>query len=269
MINTADIVTTLRAAGLRGGDHLLVHSSLRSVGPIDGGADALIDGLLDVVGTEGTLAMPAFNYSRPPPQPYFDPGTTPGRTGMLCEVFRKRPQSLRSQHPTHSVVAQGPRAAEFLSGHERGHAMGVGSPLDRIAGAGGWILLLGVTHLANSTVHVAETHAGRVKFWWEEGPLPVVKMLMPDGTIAQHTLDPSTSCSMAFNEVEYPLRRMGAIRDVYLGAALSFLLNGRDVIDAVVRTLREVPDAFLCTRPNCRPCTKAREHLKSTGAISK
>src|SRR6185503_18170860 len=113
--------------------HLVVHSSLRAIGPVEGGADGILDALLEVVGPDGTLAMPAFNYSRPRPEPYFDPAVTAGRTGTLPEVFRKRTGVLRSQHPTHSVVACGRRAAEFLADHDKVQTLGVGSPLDRIA----------------------------------------------------------------------------------------------------------------------------------------
>jgi aminoglycoside 3-N-acetyltransferase len=115
MLTKAQIKETLLSKGMKPGDHLLVHSSLRSVGPIEDGPGALIDALLEITGSEGTLAMPAFNYRRYLPLPHFDARTTPGRTGALTEIFRKRPESLRSLHPTHSVTAQGKRAAEFLA----------------------------------------------------------------------------------------------------------------------------------------------------------
>src|SRR5688500_9160065 len=160
MLTRRHVVENLRGLGVGEGDHLLVHSSLRAVGAIDGGADALLDGLLDAVGPNGTLAMPAFNYSRPEVLPHFDPASTPGRTGALSEIFRARPGTLRSLHPSHSVVASGERAAEFLADHMSRRSVGVDSPIDRLAQAGGVVLLLGVTHMSNTTVHVGEEHAG-------------------------------------------------------------------------------------------------------------
>ena len=261
MLTKTQIKETLFSKGMKPGDHLLVHSSLRSVGPIEGGPDALIDALLEVVGPEGTLAMPAFNYRRYLPFPHFDARTTPGRTGALTEIFRKRPETLRSLHPTHSITAQGKRAAEFLADHYKFETFGIGSPLDRLAQAGGYVLLLGVTHLANSCIHVGESHAGRMKFYWEEGPLPIVKILQPEGKVIAHQLDCSASCSMAFNAVEYPMRRKNMITDLTLGEALCFLMKGRDVIEAVVGMIGEQPDALLCNRPNCRPCSMARRYI--------
>jgi hypothetical protein len=117
MVTAREICEALRHVGVKAGDHLLVHSSLRAVGPIDGGVDAMVDGLLDAVGPDGTLAMPSFHYTRPLPEPWFDPATTPGKTGWLTEVFRRRPGVLRSLHPAHSVSAIGPRAASFLADH--------------------------------------------------------------------------------------------------------------------------------------------------------
>jgi aminoglycoside 3-N-acetyltransferase len=267
MLKRNDIAHALATAGVQDGNHLFVHSSLRSLGPVDGGADAVIDALLDTVGNDGTLAMPAFNYTRPTPTPHFDWKTTPGKTGILTELFRNRPGTVRSNHPSHSVSASGARAAEFTADHRKTDVFGVGSPVDRIAQAGGWVLLLGVTHLANSTIHVGESHAGVKKFWWDDCEPPLVKMRMEDGTIGEHQLDPSSSCSMAFNAVEFPLRTRGAIRDLRIGSALCFLMRGRDVITTVVEMVRERPDILLCSRAACRPCRLGREHLVKAGRI--
>jgi aminoglycoside 3-N-acetyltransferase len=265
MVTKRQIRDALFHAGIRTGDHLLVHSSLRRVGPIDGGADALIDGLLEAVGSSGTLAMPAFNSTRHMPVPYFDVHSTPSRAGMLTEIFRKRPEVLRSYHPTHSVAAQGERAVEFLANHHDHEALGIDSPLDRLARAGGYVLLMGVTHMANASIHVGESHAGIQKFYWDEGPLPVVKCRLSDGRVIDYRLDCSPSCSMAFNVAEYPLRRHGMVVDLNVGAARSFLIKGQDIIRVVVDLIRDKQDALLCHRDSCRPCIMARKYIQESG----
>ena len=174
MLTKAQIKETLFSNGLRPGDHLLVHSSLRSVGPIDGGPEALIDALREATGAQGTLAMPTFNYRFGLAFPYFDPRRVGSRAGALTEIFRRRPDTIRSLHPTHSVAAQGKRASEITADHYKFGAFGVGCPIDRLVQAGGYVLLLGVSHLANSCIHVGESHAGCMKFDWQDGPLPVV-----------------------------------------------------------------------------------------------
>lgn len=260
MISRECIVQSLHEIGVHRGDHLVVHASLRSIGVIDGGADAVIEALVEVVGDRGTVSMPSFHYTRPLPEPYFDVRTTPGKTGTLAEIFRRRPGVRRSIHPTHAVSALGPRANEFLDGHLSCEAVGKGSPLDRIAQAGGYVLLIGVSHVSNTTIHVGESHAGVAKYHWDDDPVPVAKVRLPDGDIVEHALDASAGCSHAFNVVEYPLRSRGLVRDVYLGQAQGSLIAGRDVIDTVVEMLRECPDVLLCNRRACLPCTLARKH---------
>jgi len=258
MTTPQDITNALQTAGVHRGDHLVVHSSLRAIGPVEGGAEAVVNALLQTVGDQGTLAIPAFNYTRPVPTPYFDPAATPGATGALGELFRKRPGTRRSLHPAHSLCASGPRAAEFLADHDRHGSFGIDSPLDRIAAAGGWTLLAGVSQTSNSMIHIAESHAGLKKFWWNEGEPPRVKTLYPDGQIIDVPLDVSSSCSMAFNVVEQSLREAGAIGDLTLGGALSYLMRAGDVIAIVKKLLDRWPTALFCTRASCRPCRLGR-----------
>jgi aminoglycoside 3-N-acetyltransferase len=262
MVTKEQLKLSLQGAGLARGDTVVVHSSLRSVGPIDGGADALIDALLEIVGADGVVAMPTFGLARTLSDPIFDPATTRSETGILSEVFRKRPQVHRSLHPTHSVAVLGPGAAEVVAGHLDVECNGLGSPLDKLALAGGKVLLIGVSHTANTTVHVGEAHAGVEKVPnWFPGEPPRVRLRMPDGSVIEHPLDVSASCSFAFNAVDLPLRARGQVTDLVLGGAVSHLMSGRDVIDATVEVCRAHPDVLLCTRSVCRRCTMTRQRL--------
>jgi len=85
----------------------------------EGGADAVIDALLDAVGSGGTVSVPTHTFrdvnAR---QPVFDYRTTPCCVGRVPETFRRRPDALRSLHPTHSCAAIGPRSEELLRDHE-------------------------------------------------------------------------------------------------------------------------------------------------------
>lgn len=260
-----DIVRGLRDLGLASGDSLIVHSSMRHLGPVEGGADTVIDAILEVIGPGGNLMLPTFNYVHPVPSPYFDPQETPGRTGILPEVGRKRPKAVRSLHPTHSVAVIGPDAERLTAGHLRQRVFGVGSPVDLLARGGGKVLLLGVGQTSNSTIHVGEEHAGVPKgSWFKE--LPVVRVRRPDGTFISHQLDTSCSCSAAFEGAEYALRKHGEIRDARVGGVCRLML-GRDVIRRVVEMVRETPDILLCTCEHCPPCTGARRRVASEGLL--
>jgi aminoglycoside 3-N-acetyltransferase len=228
--------------GLRLGDRVVVHSSLRAVG-LD--ADELVDALLAAVGPEGLVLMPTFTYDNET----FS-ADTPGRTGALTEVFRRRAEAVRSSHPTYSLAAIGAGAGELLRGHEGVGATAVGSPLDRLAAAGGLVLLLGVGHPANTTVHVGEFHA--------EAPYLDIPF---DPVWPTHGYDRFPGCSRAFGVLERPLRERSAIRDGKVGGALAQLVPGRSVIEATVALLRADPTALLCTDPVCYRCSRARARL--------
>jgi aminoglycoside 3-N-acetyltransferase len=244
--------------GLRPGDRVVVHSSLRAFGRVEGGANTVIQALLDIVGPEGLLVAPTFSYFTV----RFDPKVEPGLTGRIPETMRTWPGAVRSWHPTHSVVAIGADAEEFCAGHHLVGGLALDSPLDRLAKQGGYVLLLGVGHVANSTVHVGEAH---VPVHYLDVPfrpdLPRHATVLVDGEeIAVPIVDPP-GCSRAFGAIERPLRLRGAVVDGRVGRALSQLVRGRDVIDTTVALLREDQTALLCSDPLCYRCTEARKWL--------
>ena len=169
----------LRALGVEPGSVLMVHTALSKVGFIPGGAQAMIEALLDVLGPGGTLVMPAFSASITDPQfwtnppvpeewwptireetPAYDGRKTPTRMlGIVAELFRTWPGVTRSEHPHNSVAAIGPSAAAITTGHELESGMGEGSPLARLYELDAFVLLQGVNHANNSSLHLAE-HRG-------------------------------------------------------------------------------------------------------------
>jgi aminoglycoside 3-N-acetyltransferase len=229
--------------GLRSGDAVVVHASLRAVG-LD--ADEVLDALLEAVGPEGLVVMPAFTYDNESYAP-----DLPVRTGTLAETFRRRPDARRSAHPTYSVAAVGAGASELLEGHERVGATGLDSPLARLAARGGHVLLLGVGHTSNTTVHVGEFAAD----------VPYLNIPFDPGW-PTHGADRFPGCSRAFGAIERPLRERGAIRDGRVGRAVAQLVPGAAVIEATVELLRADPAALLCTDPGCYRCARARGRLR-------
>ena len=148
----------LLALGVRPGGVLMVHSSLRALGPVEGGADTVVAALLDTIGPDGTLMMPALTYAAVnADSPAFDASATPTCVGALAEFFRTRPGTLRSVHPTHSVCAAGPLAERLLAAHEHDATpCGVGSPFRLLPDAGGQLLFLGCGTRPNTMMHAVE-----------------------------------------------------------------------------------------------------------------
>jgi aminoglycoside 3-N-acetyltransferase len=193
----ASLGADLRALGLSAGDTVLVHSSARSLGFVAGGAQAVVQALLDVLGTDGTLVVPAHTpdnsdpagWSNPPvPEawwpaireqaPGFDRARTPSRwIGVIAETVRTWPGAVRSDHPQVSFAALGQRAAEVTDGHQLDDALGERSPLGAIYRLDGKVLLLGCDHDSNTSLHLAE--------WRQQSPPRGVigaSVRRPDGT---------------------------------------------------------------------------------------
>jgi aminoglycoside 3-N-acetyltransferase len=178
-ITVRSLAAELRELGVRPGMVLLVHCSLRSLGWVCGGPAAVILALQRAVRPYGTLVMPAHsgNLSDPaqwrhPPVPKgwqeeiraclppYDPNLTPTRgLSAVAELFRTLPDVVRSLHPQMSFAAWGAEAITVVSDHGLEYGLGEDSPLARIYELDGWVLLLGVDHAVNTSLHLAEYRA--------------------------------------------------------------------------------------------------------------
>ena len=121
-VRCEDVTAGARAAGIVPGDVLMFHSSLSSMGHVTGGPESVIDGLLDAVGPEGTVAVPTLCNWQPGEEALVfsrvDSCMAPSYVGILTETLRLRPSALRSNHPTHSIAGS-VRAAEELTRDRR------------------------------------------------------------------------------------------------------------------------------------------------------
>lgn len=152
------IASDLHATGVRPGDVLLVHASMRALGVVPGGAATVIAGLSAALGPEGTLLMPALSYATVTRErPHFDLALTPSNVGVLAETFRRQAGALRSLHPTHSVCGLGMEAAALLGEHSADHTpCGPHSPFHRLPEFHGKILMLGCGLHPNTSFHAIE-----------------------------------------------------------------------------------------------------------------
>ena len=152
------MIENLRALGVREAGVLLVHASLRSLGKVEGGAETVVRGLLEALGTNGTLLFPALSYkSVGKTTPRFDVRNTPSCIGALPEYFRQRVGTIRSIHPTHSVSGIGKYAAELLGEHQKDTTpCGRYSPFHKLPHYNGQILFIGCGLRPNTSMHAIE-----------------------------------------------------------------------------------------------------------------
>jgi aminoglycoside 3-N-acetyltransferase len=166
----ASLARDLLALGVTPGDLLFIHSSFKSMGPVEGGAGTVVGALEEAVGPKGLILMPSFNLVEGPRRAEtWEIETTPSTVGWLTEYFRRMPGTVRSDHYSHSVAARGQGAEEFVSGHCRqeglrspwdlepwGRTYGRHSPMYRAYEAGGKLLMLGVDYTSSTYVHLVE-----------------------------------------------------------------------------------------------------------------
>jgi aminoglycoside 3-N-acetyltransferase len=186
-LTAAQIAAAVRAVGVVPGDTLLVHSSLSSLSWVEGGATAVVEGLLEAVGAGGTVMFPTFtghrNLSASNP-PVFRPHLDACWTGTIPQTAWQLPGAHRSLGPTHSVAALGRWAAWVTDGHERCTTpCGLRSPFHRLRLLGGKVLFVGVTLSCCTLCHHIEELAGAP---YVCVPKPVAaQVILPDGrTIA-------------------------------------------------------------------------------------
>lgn len=242
----AGLAEAFRTTGLASGDLVLVHSALRKLGTVDGGADAVIDALLDAVGSDGTVAMPTHTWKVVnKDQPVFHQTLTPSNVGALTNVFRLRPGARRSLHPTHSLAAIGPRAAALTEGHEHDRTpCAAGGPYDHLRAWGGKVLIIGADLACCTLFHGCEEWSGQP--WAVRPEAERLYSITADGrvlTVDQHRHHINTWDQ--YPRLEEPLIAAGALRLTMARDCPLRLLDARLASDWLISRLRADPRIIL------------------------
>ncbi len=264
-VTFTDLRTALFKLGL---SHtpVIAHASLKSFGEVIGGADAVVRALVDSV---WALVMPTFTYATmitpevgPPnngirygseldlnrmAEPFRREMPADKQMGIIPETLRRHPRARRSTHPIQSFA--GVYADKFLAAQSLQNPLG---PIGGLVEADGWVLLLGVDHTVNTSIHYAEKLAGRRTFTrWA---------LLPD-RIIECSYFPGDSGG--FEAIALDL--VGVTRTVKAGDAIIRALPLRALVRAVVERIHADPLALLCSREDCLRCNAVRETV-SAGA---
>lgn len=244
-----ELIRQLGALGVQSGGVLLVHAALSKVNPVEGGPYGLIEALLDAIGAEGTLVMPSMADDDDIP---FDRGQTPCRgVSVVADSFWRMPGVLRSDSP-HAFAASGPQAEQITLPHPVDVPHGLNSPPGRVYELDGQVLLLGVGHDADTTIHVAENIAG-VRYRQRKHAT-----IIANGRPTRYEYGETDHCCEKFRLLDAWLAAEGRQRRGIVGHAEARLARSRDVVAAALARLRQDETVFLHAPGACGECDEAR-----------
>jgi aminoglycoside 3-N-acetyltransferase len=264
MVTYRELITGLRMLGIERGSPVIAHASLSSFGEVRGGPDVLLGALQASI---TSLVMPAFT-SRPEVIPevgpegnaihygsgkdsnllaeFFKPDMPADKImGIVPEALRKQPGSYRSSHPLLSFV--GLHAETALAAQSLNDPLG---PIRVLVEQGGWVLLIGVDHTVNTSIHYAEKLAGRKQFLrWA---------LTAEGV---RECPGYPGCSDGFQALAPRLEMV--TRKAIIGNSVLQAVPLMDLVRSVMACLTEDPLALLCQRTDCERCNAVRQACQS------
>ncbi len=241
-VKKTDIISGLKRLGLTGGDHVFVHAALSSLGSVAGGADTVIDALLQVVGPDGTVVVPAFESD----DEVFDTGKSQTHLGALPQAFWKRKDAFRSRHPLASVAAIGAKAEWLIKDHvEAKTAHGKGTPYYRLCELGGKILLLGVDLDRCTFLHTAETLAHSPYLRPTKG-----SFIDSTGKTRTKTWPLFAGPHRNFIGLQKWLDQIGLMRKTTIGSCVARSMPCRELLETLLERLKTEPSLFITDNPS-------------------
>ena len=241
MYTKENLIRDLEKMNLEPTDALMVHSSMKSIGPVEGGADTVVDAFMEYF-EKGLFMTPTHTWAQMSEEySLFDPINEPACVGIIPNVFRKREGVVRSLHPTHSIAAYGPRAKEYVKGEEN-----ITTPADpkgcwgRLLDINAKILMLGCTHIRNTYIHAVEEMLD-VPERLTEKPVDF-QIKMPDGTIKEvsvhrHYNPYQPHISEEYDKLEQAFYDCGAAKKVKFGDADCILCDAKKIYEVTKKVL--------------------------------
>ena len=264
-VTAEDVAAGVRSVGVEAGDLVMFHSSLSSMGHVGGGANTVIEGFLQAVGPEGTVAVPTLWWNGSQDLADWDCDNSPSYPGVITEVFRQRPDSIRSNNPTHSISAIGPGAVELTADHGNwglrpclfgDKAFAQASPWERLYQWNAHYCFLGVDFTVNTQGHYCQSCL--VEWALEQAPPDRREEL--DARISrwdtileyyrqsQAGLNPAADFvwpTFDFRRMGEHLADLGLVRLGKIGSATIRTIRCRQMVDTIIAILRKEPEEWM------------------------
>lgn len=242
-----DFINDMEKMGLKNSDVLMVHSSMKSIGQTDGGADTVVDAFMEYL-SDGLFMTPAHTWAQMGEEhDVFDPDKEPACVGIIPNVFLKKPGVVRSLHPTHSIAAFGRNvsynmpACEYILGEEECNTPCTpGGCWDRLRNVNAKILLLGVNHVKNTFIHAVEEVLD-VPERFTQKPAHF-KIKMPNGNLKEvlmyrHFNKHTEHISESFEKLSEAFFETGAAKRVMFGDAQCILCDANKLFEVTKKVL--------------------------------
>jgi aminoglycoside 3-N-acetyltransferase len=251
-ISVNRLTEQLLALGVTPGSTLLVHCAFSRVQPVENGPRGLIAALQNALGPGGTLVMPSMTDDDDHP---FDPEKTPCRgMGIVADTFWRLPGVLRSDSP-HAFAARGPLAEKITAPHPIDIPHGLDSPVGRAFDLDGRVVLLGVGHSEDTTIHLAEFLVG-VRYRRKKSLIR-----LENGCPARFDYQEIDHCCENFSLVDRWLEARKMQTRAKVGQADARTARSRDIVAVVMERLRKNETAFLHPHGVDGQCDEARDSL--------
>lgn len=244
-----DLKKFLAEMGLENKDAVMVHSSMKSIGDVEGGADTVVDAFMEYF-ADGLFMTPTHTWAQMSAEHcVFDPQTEPACVGIIPNIFRQRQGVVRSLHPTHSIAAYGPNAAEYIKGEENVTTpCQPGGCWERLYHIKAKILLVGVTHIRNTFIHAIEEVYDVPERLTAEPTVFQIKM--PDGSLKEtavyrHYNPVLAHISESFDKMETGYYMTGAAKKARFGDAECILCDAEQLVKVTGAILQQEMNCFI------------------------
>ncbi len=249
-ITKEDVISAFSSVGLKKGQAVMVHTSLGSIGYVCGGAQTIIEALIETVRPEGTIMMPTQSWKNLDPEdgvhwtvpeeywqmirdnwPAYDKSITPTNTmGAVAEMFRSWPGAIRSDHPARSVAAWGKHAEYLTADHDLSNIFGDGSPIGKLYELDGSVLLIGVDYDKNTSIHLADA---RGEYPSKHNCIEH-SAVFEDGRRVWKEYETLFVDGEDFVEIGEAFEKTGVVKEAVLGNAKLKLMSQRQLVDFAV-----------------------------------
>ena len=250
-----EIIYGLREVGLAKGDTVMVHTSLGKLGYVCGGAQTVIEALIEVVGEDGTIMMPTQSWKNLDPEtgvhwdvdeqywdiirenwPAYNKDLTPTNTmGAVAEMFRQWPGAVRSDHPARSVAAWGKHANYLTDNHDLCDIFGEESPVGKLYKLDGKVLLIGVDYDKNTSIHLADVRAE----YKSKHNCVEHSAVMENGNRIWKAYETLFVDGEDFNDIGKAFEESHSVNRVKIGTANVRFMSQRELVDFAVKWIEK------------------------------